>query len=122
MVHLRIVSPPERTEAALEVLMSSPSVANVIRLPNAASKPDGDVILSDLKALRLDQDGAISLEEIDMQLSRRSERAEEYAPGAPADAVVWEQVEQRTDEHVELSGVFLAFMVLAALLAAVGIF
>ena len=133
MVHLRIVSPPKRTEAVLEVLMATPSVCNVIRLPHAASKPEGDVtladvaredasvILSDLKELKIHEEGAISLEEIDMQLSRLSEEAEEYAPGAPADAVVWEQVEQRTDEQVELSGVFLAFMVLAGLLAAVGI-
>src|SRR5215212_5523660 len=103
MVHLRIVSPQRRTRAAIEVLMGSPSVCNVIRLPGASSKPDGDVILadvaredasvilSDLKDLGLHEDGAISLEEIDMQLSRRSQQAEEHAPGAPADAVVWEQ-------------------------------
>ena len=36
--------------------------------------------------------------------------------------MVWEEVEQRTSESVELSGVFLLFMVLAAMLAAVGIF
>jgi uncharacterized hydrophobic protein (TIGR00271 family) len=36
--------------------------------------------------------------------------------------VVWEEVERRTQENVELSGVFLAFMVLAALIAMVGIF
>ena len=36
--------------------------------------------------------------------------------------MVWEEVEQRTSENVELSGVFLLFMVLAALIAAVGIF
>src|SRR5215216_6488683 len=44
------------------------------------------------------------------------------AAGAPADAVVWEEVEARTDEQVELSGAFLLFMVLAALIAAVGIY
>ena len=36
--------------------------------------------------------------------------------------MVWEEVEQRTCESVELSGVFLLFMVLAALIAAVGIY
>ena len=62
------------------------------------------------------------LEEIDTALSRYAEEAERRAPGAPADAVVWEEVEQRTSENVELSGVFLLFMVLAALIAAVGIY
>ena len=51
-----------------------------------------------------------------------AERAEKHAKGAPADAVVWEEVEARTNEQVELSGVFLLFMVLAALIAVVGIY
>jgi len=36
--------------------------------------------------------------------------------------VVWEEVETKTSEQVELSGVFVMFMLLAALLAAVGIY
>ena len=40
----------------------------------------------------------------------------------PSDAVVWEEVEARTSESIELSGNFLAFMVLACLIASVGIF
>jgi uncharacterized hydrophobic protein (TIGR00271 family) len=134
MVHLRIVSPPDRTQAALDVLSSTDSVCNIVRMPAAARRPDGDVILcdvaredtsvviSDLKDLRLHEDGSITLELIDTALSRYAEAAERHAAGAPADAVVWEEVEQRTEENVELSGVFVLFMVLAALIAAVGIF
>jgi uncharacterized hydrophobic protein (TIGR00271 family) len=59
---------------------------------------------------------------IDTAIWRSAEEAERHAPGAPSDAVVWEEVEQRTSENVELSGVFLMFMVLAALIASVGIF
>ena len=134
MIHLRIVSPPDRTAAVMNVLESTPSVLNIIRLPAAAKRPDGDVILadvaredasvilSDLKALKLHEDGSITLDEVDTALSRYAEAAERHAPGAPADAVVWEEVERRTSENVELSGVFLLFMVLAALIAAVGIY
>ena len=134
MVHLRIVTPPDRTDEVLGVLECTPSVINIIRLPGAAHRPDGDVILADvaredasviledLKRLNVHEDGSISLELIDTALSRHAEAAEAHAPGAPADAVVWEEVEQRTSENVELSGVFLLFMVLAALIAAVGIF
>jgi uncharacterized hydrophobic protein (TIGR00271 family) len=134
MIHLRIVSPPDRTEAALEVLECTPSVINVIVLKDAARRPDGDVILcdvaredasviiEDLKELHLHEDGSIALELIDTALSKYAERAEKHAAGAAADAVVWEEVEQRTSEQVELSGVFLMFMVLAAFIAAVGIF
>ena len=35
---------------------------------------------------------------------------------------MWEEVEERTSEQVELSGVFVIFIVLAALIAAVGIY
>jgi uncharacterized hydrophobic protein (TIGR00271 family) len=134
MVHLRIVSPPDRTEAVLEVLDCTPSVINVIVLPDAARRPRGDVILCDvaredtsvilrdLKQLGLHDDGSIALELIDTAIGTRAQQAEKHAAGAPADAVVWEEVEQRTSENVELSGVFLVFMVLAALIAAVGIF
>jgi uncharacterized hydrophobic protein (TIGR00271 family) len=134
MVHLRIVSPPDRTDEVMDVLEGSEAVLNIIRLPNAATRPDGDVILadvaredasvvlSDLKALHIHEQGSIMLEPIDTAISRQADEAERRAPGAPADAVVWEEVEQRTSENVELSGVFLLFMVLAALIASVGVY
>jgi uncharacterized hydrophobic protein (TIGR00271 family) len=133
MVHLRIVAPQERSEAALERLDATESVCNVIVLPGAARRPAGDVILADvaredasvvladLKDLGIHRDGSIALEVIDTQLSAAAEDAERRAPGSPADAVVWEEVEQRTSENVDLSGVFLLFMLLAAVIAAVGV-
>src|SRR3712207_7187953 len=48
--------------------------------------------------------------------------AERHAPGAPRDAVVWEEVEARTSEQTELSGAFIVFMVVAGLITAVGLF
>jgi uncharacterized hydrophobic protein (TIGR00271 family) len=134
VVHLRIVSPPDRTERVLHVLKRTPSVINLIVLRDAAQRPEGDVILcdvaredasvilSDLKDLGVHEEGSIALELVDTALSKHAEDAEKHAPGSPSDAVVWEEVEQRTNENVELSGVFLLFMVLAALIAAVGIF
>jgi uncharacterized hydrophobic protein (TIGR00271 family) len=134
MVHLRIVAPPEQAEAAMKVLCRTDSVLNVIHLKGAAQRPDGDVILcdvaredasvviSDLKRLRIHETGSIALEVIDTEISKFAEAAEKHAPGAPADAVVWEEVEAHTNENVELSAAFLLFMVLAALIAAVGIY
>jgi uncharacterized hydrophobic protein (TIGR00271 family) len=133
MVHLRIVAPPHRAERALDLLRDTPSVCNVIFLRAAAVRPEGDVILcdvaredasvilSDLKELEIHKEGSIALEVVDTEISEFADEAERRAKGAPADAVVWEEVEQRTSEGVELSAVFLAFMVLAALIAAVGI-
>jgi uncharacterized hydrophobic protein (TIGR00271 family) len=134
MIHLRIVSPPDRTSAVREVLTCTPSVINLVVLPGVAERPDGDlvlcdvaredasVILNDLKNLGLHEDGSISLEVVDTAISRFADEAERHARGAPADAVVWEEVEERTEENVELSGVFVLFMVMAAVIAGVGIF
>jgi uncharacterized hydrophobic protein (TIGR00271 family) len=134
VVHLRIVAPRDKSEKALELLNAYGSVSNVIYLEGAAKKPDGDVILcdvaredasvilGDLRELEIPQCGSIAMEFIDSQISDAAERAEKFAPGAPSDAVVWEQVEAVTSENVELSGNFIAFMVVAVLIATAGIF
>jgi uncharacterized hydrophobic protein (TIGR00271 family) len=134
MIHLRIVSPSDLSEQVMENLTRTESVINIIRLEAAAQRPDGDVILcdvaredasvviADLKALGLYERGSITLEQIDTAISKAADEAERRAPGLPSDAVVWEEVEQHTSENVELSGVFVLFMVLAALIAAVGIY
>jgi uncharacterized hydrophobic protein (TIGR00271 family) len=134
MVHLRIVAPPDRAAAALDLLCKTPSVTNVIHLEGVARRPVGDVILcdvaredasvvlSDLRELEIDHEGSIALEVIDAQISDVAALAEKEAKGAPADAVVWEEVESRTSENVELSAVYVLFMVLAAQIASVGIY
>jgi len=134
MVHLRIVVPADRSAKVVELLDASPTACNLVVLPGAARKPQGDVVLcdfareeasvliADLKELGVHRDGSISLEQIDSQLSDAADRAEHAARGAPSDAVVWEEVEARTSESTELGGNFLAFMVLACLIASVGIF
>jgi uncharacterized hydrophobic protein (TIGR00271 family) len=134
MVHLRIVAPPDQAEAALQLLEASASVINVIHLPDAARKPSGDVIMcdvareeasvlvTDLKELSIDRDGSIAMELIDTAVSHAAERAEQAAAGAVADAVIWEEVTERTSEESSISATFLIFMVLAALIASVGIY
>ena len=133
MVHLRIVVPSHQSGHALDLLENTPSVCNLIFLERAAQRPEGDVILcdvaredasvvvSDLRELEIDKEGSIAMEDIDSQISEVALRAEKAASGLPSDAVVWEEVESRTSENVELSASFLAFMVVATLIAAVGI-
>jgi uncharacterized hydrophobic protein (TIGR00271 family) len=134
MVHLRIVVPSYQAEHTLDLLKATPSVCNLIYLERAAQRPEGDVILcdvaredasvviGDLRELDIDREGSIAMEEVDSQVSEAAKQAEEAAEGLPADAVVWEEVETRTSENVELSAPFLAFMVIAMLIAACGIF
>ena len=134
MVHLRIVAPHAHAMQALEALEATPSVINVVHLPGAARKPAGDVVLADvaredtsvvvadLRALGIPECGSISIDAIDTQVSKASLDAERAAVGSPADAVIWEEVSHRTSEDSTLSATFLAFMVLAMLIVAVGIF
>jgi uncharacterized hydrophobic protein (TIGR00271 family) len=134
MVHLRIVVPSDRSEKVIDLLEATPSTCNLVFLEGAARKPSGDVILcdvaredasvviEDLEELGVARDGSISLEQIDSQISDAADRAVKAARGAPSDAVVWEEVEARTSESIELGGTFLAFMALACLIASVGIF
>ena len=133
MVHLRIVAPSHQSGHAFDLLNASPSACNLVFLEGVARKPVGDVILcdvaredasviiSDLKELGVHREGSISIEDIDSLISVAAERAEEAAPGAPSDAVVWEEVEARTSENIELGVNFLGFMVIACLIAATGV-
>ena len=133
MIHVRLVVPPDRVEQVLAALGSFESTLNIVHLPGAVRDPEGDLVQVDvaredasavierLRRLGIDEDGSIATIEIDAAISRRAEAAERAAAGSPADAVVWEQVESRTSESAELSGSFLVFMILATLIAAVGI-
>jgi uncharacterized hydrophobic protein (TIGR00271 family) len=134
MLHLRIVSPPATTDRMLAVLERTESVCNIIVWRGAAIRPPGDVVLcdvpredasvvlADMRHLGVHHEGSIAVETIDTELSDRMDRAVRAAKGAPADAVVWEEVATRTSESSELSISFGLFMVLAALIASVGIF
>ena len=133
MIHLRIVAPGDVAHRAIEVLEASPAVLNIVHLHGVAKKPEGDVILcdvareeasqilGDLKGLEIPRVGSIAVEHIETALSDAADAAEKAAPGLPSDAVVWEEVEQRTSENTELSIGFVLFMVLAMQIGAVGI-
>jgi uncharacterized hydrophobic protein (TIGR00271 family) len=132
MIHFRIVVPSYQSEHVLDLLDGVDSVCNLIYLERAARRPEGDVILcdvaredasvivSDLKELEVHIEGSIALEEIDSQISVAADAAEK-AGDTFGEGVVWEEVESRTSESIEFSSTFLAFMVLACLIASVGL-
>jgi uncharacterized hydrophobic protein (TIGR00271 family) len=134
MIHMRIVVPQDLTERVSDVLEASDGTSSLVVLGGAARKPPGDLILcdvareetsaivADLKELGVAKQGSISIAEIDSQVSEAARQAERAMRGAPQDAVIWEEVEARTSEEVQLSGTFMAFMALACLIASVGIF
>jgi uncharacterized hydrophobic protein (TIGR00271 family) len=133
VLHLRLVVPAERADAVLADLTSSPAVTNVVHLPGAAVEPAGDVFLADvpreaaselldrLRGHGIERDGSISAAEGGILLGDRARQAEKIAPGHGTDAVVWEEVEARTNEESALSATYLVFMCVAMMIAAFGL-
>jgi uncharacterized hydrophobic protein (TIGR00271 family) len=133
VVHLRIVAPAPQAQRAIELLERMPTACNLVHVPGAASKPDGDLILvdiareeasvivSDLKELGIPRSGSIAIESTETSISDRADEVERNAPGDPGDAVVWEEVEARTSESSRLTASFVLFMILASVLATIGI-
>ncbi|MFD1722703.1 DUF389 domain-containing protein [Amnibacterium endophyticum] len=132
MLHATVVVRPERAEAAIAAMRGVPGVTNV-QHRRAAVEPSGDVVEADvareaadglLDALRpavLDAGGTVTLLQVDTALGAPIRQAEADAPGQGDDAVVWEEVAQRTSEESSLSVTFLAFLVIAMLISAVGV-
>jgi uncharacterized hydrophobic protein (TIGR00271 family) len=133
VLHLRIIVPPDRTDAVQESLSASEAVVNVVVLPGAARSPVGDLILCDvvregasgliarLRELGVERDGCIMLDQIDTVLSDAADRAADRVPGLGVDAVVWEQIERSTGEETRLSAAYLTFMTVAMIIAAIGV-
>ena len=134
MIHLRLTVPTDVVPAALAALRGSEAVCNVVHLAGAVSKPAGDLVLCDvarehasvvvheLTTLGLQARGSITIDEVPTVLSESARQAELAAPDlAFGDQVVWEDVQARTSEDTALSINFLEFMLIAAVLAGIGI-
>ena len=133
MVHLRIVAPSWEAQQAVDLLKRVDSACNLIHVPGAAHKPDGDLILvdiaredasvivSDLKELEIHRCGSIAIESSETHISELVDEVERRAPRDPGDAVVWEGVGARPSEESKLTVSFVLFMILAAVIATVGI-
>ncbi|MEU0675201.1 DUF389 domain-containing protein [Streptomyces sp. NPDC006172] len=133
MLHVRVISPVDRTDEVLRIVLGCPAAVSVVKIPGAALSPQGDVIefslareaanavLEELQDLGLEDDGSISVEQIDLSISAAAVRAEEAAPGDPEDAVVWDELASRVTADTRLSWSFLAFLSLATQIAAIGV-
>ncbi|WP_432041686.1 DUF389 domain-containing protein [Streptomyces cadmiisoli] len=133
MLHLRLITPSETTEDVVRLIEDTVGTTHLVVLTGAARNPDGDVVLCDvareagdglltgLQRLGLDDSGSIAVENIDLSLSTRADKAEAEAPGEPADAVLWEHLTDATHEESTLSVTYLAFITLATMIAACGV-
>ncbi|MFH8560476.1 DUF389 domain-containing protein [Streptomyces sp. NPDC017988] len=133
MLHLRLISPADKTDDVLRLIEATTGTTHLAVVPGAARNPTGDVIMCDvareagdeliggLRALDLDKCGSIAVENIDLSLSDRADKAEHEAPGEAADAVLWEQLSDATHEESTLSITYVAFITLATMIAACGV-
>ncbi|MEU1711186.1 DUF389 domain-containing protein [Streptomyces sp. NPDC005706] len=133
MLHLRLITPAEKTDEVVRLIGTTVGTAHLVVLPGAARDPAGDVVqcdvareagdelLSALQRLDLERTGSIAVENIDLSLSRRAEKAEDEAPGEAADAVLWEHLTEATHEESTLSVTYVAFLTLATMIAACGV-
>lgn len=133
MLHLRLIVPADLTDEVVRTVESTVGTTHLVVVPGAARDPAGDLVLCDvareagdgliaeLCALGVDKSGSIAVEDIELSLSRRADKAEKDAPGEGADAVLWDQLAEATHEESTLSVTYLAFLTLATMIAACGV-
>ncbi|MEU3610970.1 DUF389 domain-containing protein [Streptomyces sp. NPDC006872] len=133
MLHLRLITPSDSTDDVVRLIERTVGTTHLVVLTGAARNPVGDVVLCDvareagdelltgLQELGLDKTGSIAVENIDLSLSRRADKAEAEAPGEGADAVLWEHLTDATHEESTLSVTYVAFITLATMIAACGV-
>ncbi|MFJ8106835.1 DUF389 domain-containing protein [Streptomyces sp. NPDC096132] len=133
MLHLRLISPSDKTDDVVRLIEKTVGTTHLVVMEGAARNPVGDVVtcdvareagdelLTSLQELGLDRTGSIAVENIDLSLSLRADKAEAEAPGEGADAVLWEHLTDATHEESTLSVTYVAFLTLATMIAACGV-
>ncbi|GGK39600.1 DUF389 domain-containing protein [Nocardia camponoti] len=133
MLHLRVISPADKTAALMRLLEDDPGATHITLARGVAVKPHGDLVQADvareganqllarIRAMGIPETGGITIGPIDAVMSDAADRAVEDAPGDPSDAVVWEKLLSDTHEESSLNATFVAFLTIACLLAAIGV-
>ena len=133
LLHIRVLSPVGLSQEVEAILQRQPGATNIVVLPGAARSPHGDLfqadlarecvqqVVSELRELGVDRDGSISWSTVDAAIGDGIRLAERAAPGEGADAIIWDEVIASTGEDSTLTWTFMAFIVLACILSAIGV-
>jgi uncharacterized hydrophobic protein (TIGR00271 family) len=129
MLHIRVVTPRDRTGVLLDALTTLHGISNLVVSDGSGRRPDGDAVQFDvdnkaanpvfrtLRRLGLDRGGGITVQQVDAWIIARGQQdtsAREIAP-------VWEMVEAAIRGGAVYSPSWYILMVVAGLIGAVGI-
>jgi uncharacterized hydrophobic protein (TIGR00271 family) len=139
VLHVRVVSPPGATEDLIERLSAASGIRNLVVLPGAARRPDGDAVqfdlltrfanpvLQELRAHAGDV-SSIVIENVDVSIIAAGDLGDSgdhpHASGRPHFGElppVWELVEAKIRAGGQYPPSFFALLVIAGLIGAVGI-
>ena len=131
MLTVRVACSADLSQRCEEILQATPSLTGLSIYRDAGVDPKGDVfeaqverdavndLVHALTELGIPQSGSIQIEQPQAWVSQRALHAEETSPDS--DNVVWAQVIEQAYEQSKVTPVFLAFMTMATLLAAVAV-
>ena len=133
MLHLRIITPPDRTATVLRELAEDPGVTHITADQGAATEPPGDLVTCDvvrasvnplirrLRAAGVAERGGITMTEPEAVISAAADRAQAQILTPEIDTVVWQEVAARTSDDSAFSVTFGLLMVLAGIIAAIAV-
>ena len=133
MLHVRVVSPQDLTPQLVAALVGEPGVRNLVVLPGAARRPDGDAVqfdllnesanpvLRQLRRLHTGSRGSVTVGEMNVALDGPRSAIETRRYARRERIPVWALVESTIRANAAYPPSFYILLVAAGLIAAVGI-
>jgi len=133
VLQIRVISPSEITPQVVERLARDRGTASVAVHHKAGIEPEGDLIIVEvarergnaivdaLVGMDLDVEGSISLISLEAHTSRRGHEAEIAAQGHGADALMWQELEEKARSDSFATVTYYVLMMVAVLIATIAI-
>ena len=132
MLHVRLVVPSDLSDD-VEAILDDDAVVNIVWHHDVVRRPTGDLVtfdlvpeaanrvVNELRGARVDEEGSIMIDRVATSLSRTASIAIALNPGDPSESVLWEEVKERVTADSTLTMTWLALVVVAVQIAAVGL-
>ncbi len=133
LVHLRLTTPPDLTDATLDLFRDNPVATNLILRRGACLRPEGDLVevdvareaasatIDDLHDLDLGTRGGIVISRPTATPFRAADEAEKAAAGDPDDTVIWDVIREEARDGARATITFHVFLIVAVALASIAV-